>query len=134
MAVLFYLENNLCQIPQGGRGGSWTGGKEAQLWRLHRGAPCLSHFISIPGVSFRSNLMPTTWPSYLLHYLVTFTSFAQDYERAGAAQSPLQSPSSFFYSANFCIVVVAADSVTVTVVALICMTFGCAQTDSQLTR
>lgn len=82
--------------------------------------------------------MPTTWPSYLLHYLVTFTSFAQDYERAGAAQSPLQSPSSFFYSANFCIVVVAADSVTVTVVALICMTFGCAQTDShsasQLTR
>lgn len=104
--------------------------------RLHRGAPCLSHFISIPGVSFRSNLMPTTWPSYLLHYLVTFTSFAQDYERAGAAQSPLQSPNSFFYSANFCIVVVAADSVTV--VALICMTFGCAQTDShsasQLTR
>lgn len=109
-----------------GGGGALAWQLEAQLRRLS--VPCLSHFISIPGVSFRSTLMASSWASYLLHYLVTFTSFAQDYERAGAgageAQQPLWSRSSFFYSANFCIVVVAADFVTV--VALICMTFGCA--------
>lgn len=31
--------------------------------------------------------MASSWASYLLHYLVTFTSFAQDYERAGAPES-----------------------------------------------
>lgn len=107
-----------------GGGGALAWQLEAQLRRLS--VPCLSHFISIPGVSFRSTLMASSWASYLLHYLVTFTSFAQDYERAGAgeAQQPLWSRSSFFYSVNFSIVVVAADFVTV--VALICMTFGCA--------
>lgn len=82
-----YLANNLCQIPQGT---TRMGASARQRRKRYYGAsapPCLSHFISIPGVSFRSNLMASSWASYLLHYLVTFTSFAQDYERAGAPES-----------------------------------------------
>lgn len=123
---MFYLENNLCQIPQGMAGvGRWHGN-----WKRNYGASAsLVCHILLASQGFLFGLPSWhSWASYLLHYLVTFTSFAQDYERAGAgageAQQPLWSRSSFFYSANFSIVVVAADFVTV--VALICMTFGCA--------